>query len=228
MPNQGNFFKKRTDRFSRHFIRFKALCLFKKKSIITPRERKFPLPLRGVLAPGSVHAWTPAWPPSDTRGNFSAHMSGVAMPKGRTHFAWTKNNAINSGHYVSSFWVGEKKKKKTLWGGGSNFDHLKSYFWLWFKTPCKILEPLTGHSLIDNRHWKLDIGQYTLVIGQRILDNEQWTLDNWQWTMDIGQWSFFNEQLVIGQRILDNEQWTLDNWQWTLDHGQWKWTMVIL
>ena len=55
-------------------------------------------------------------------------MSGVAMPKGRTHFAWTKNNAINSGHYVSSFWVGEKKKKKTLWGGGQILTTLNLIF----------------------------------------------------------------------------------------------------
>ena len=36
---------------------------------------KIPLAPMGVLAPGSAHARPSAWPPIDTSGNFSAHVS---------------------------------------------------------------------------------------------------------------------------------------------------------
>ena len=39
-------------------------------------SKKIPLAPMGVLAPGSSQARPSAWPPIDTSGNFSAHMSG--------------------------------------------------------------------------------------------------------------------------------------------------------
>ena len=43
--------------------------------LLTLRERKIPLVPLGVLAQSLAHTWPSAWPPIDTSGIFSAHVS---------------------------------------------------------------------------------------------------------------------------------------------------------